>query len=426
MKNATKMFSIVFFVCCLISSSAISQNINIQFSATGAGSTIDSIIVENLTQNLSVRLLSGDILQLQMGTINIQQHDLKEESTYIYFDEITQVPKLVLLKQDATICHITVYDILGRQLTQFSNLLTMGIHTFSMTGLKTGFYVVNIKNENGSKSIKFSVNGSIQASNPTIIYENSVQTTKDDNYQDKNDTYKNVVPMAYNADERLFIKAYSGIYITYYTFVPEEPETITIELNVCTDASENHYATVKIETQTWMAENLKSDSYCNGDVILNEQNMNSWSLLTGGAWCHLNNDITMEDKYGKLYNFYAASDYRNPCPCGWHVPEKTELESLISFLGGAEIAGGKLKQTGTQYWQSPNVANNESGFSALPGRSRSNLGYFGSDTGEDAYFLTKTTSGSYCWAFGIGSGDTGVFAIETSKKFGGSIRCIQD
>ena len=427
MKNAPKKFSIVFFVCCFIANSVISQNINIQFSASGASSTFDSIIVENVTQNVSVKLLSGDVLQLQMGTIDISQHDLNVESAYIYFDQITQVPKLVLLKQDETICQITIYDILGRQLSQYSNQLSQGTHTFSMTGFKTGFYIVNIKTEDGSKSIKFSVNGTHQQSNPAIIYENYDQTISDGNNQDKNETYKSVVPMAYNANERLVIKAYSGIYLTYFTFVPDQPETITIDFNVCSDASENHYATVKIGTQTWMAENLKSAKYCNGIDIVNEPNMNNWSLLTGGAWCHLNNDITMEDKYGKLYNFYAASDSRNPCPCGWHVPTKLEWETLINYLGGTEVAGGKVKQSGDQYWQSPNVADNQSYFTALPGRARTNLGYFGTDNGEDAFFYTKTGSGSnYAWVVGLGYSSAGIFPSETSKKIGGSIRCIKD
>lgn len=428
MKKTMKLLILIFLngVIYLLTNNIYAQSYTLQFSATGASSNIDSVIVENLIQNQSVKLNSGDVLQLQLGPDNIIQNDLNEIEAHIYFDDINQTTKFKFSISDASVCHITIYDITGRLLTLFKNTLQMGTHVFSIDGLKAGFYIVNIKTDQGRKSLKFCSKPSINFSLPALTYDNFDPSVINKKIIVKNDPFKSIVTMAYNAGDLLLIKTYSGIYKTVSTLIPSQSQTVSILFSECTDASQNHYASVIIGTQIWMAENLKSNQYCNGSDILNEQNMNNWSLLLTGAWVYLNNDIAMDDKYGKLYNFYAASDIRNPCPCGWHVPEKSEWETLIAFLGGEEVAGGKLKQTGTQFWQSPNMANNETGFTALPGRSRSNLGYFGTDSGDDAFFLTKTINGSYCWVFGIGNGGTGIFANETSKKFGASIRCIKD
>ncbi|NBP75709.1 MAG: hypothetical protein EBU61_06730, partial [Crocinitomicaceae bacterium] len=130
----------------------------------------------------------------------------------------------------------------------------------------------------------------------------------------------------------------------------------------------NYSSIVLGNGQEWMNENLRTTNYANGDPIPNITNNTQWQTLTTGAWTHYNNNSQNEIPYGKLYNWYAASDSRNVCPIGWHVPSNDEWILLVDYLGGLTVAGGKMKSTGTQYWISPNQdATNESGFSALPG-----------------------------------------------------------
>ena len=125
-----------------------------------------------------------------------------------------------------------------------------------------------------------------------------------------------------------------------------------------------------------MTENLRTTVYANGDPIPNITDGFLWSNLTSGALAHFNNDNQIENPYGKLYNWHAVADSRNVCPAGLHIPYESEWNTLINFPdpnannGNTEpkTAGGKMKSTGTQFWQSPNTdATNESGFSALPG-----------------------------------------------------------
>lgn len=134
--------------------------------------------------------------------------------------------------------------------------------------------------------------------------------------------------------------------------------------------NEPAYPNVTICTQFWMDKNLDVTTYRNGDPIPYVTDQTEWSALTTGAWCYYNNDPSMNATYGKLYNWYAVNDPRGLAPVGWHVPTDAEWDTLQTCLGGATVAGGKMKVTGTTTWASPNNATNSSGFAALPGGIR--------------------------------------------------------
>src|SRR5690606_33259564 len=107
------------------------------------------------------------------------------------------------------------------------------------------------------------------------------------------------------------------------------------------------------------------------DVIPQVTDPTIWGNLTTGAWCYYNNDPANEIIYGKLYNWYAVNDPRGLAPVGWHIPSDSEWTILTDYLGGFEVAGGKMKETGTTHWANPNIgADNSSGFTGLPGGYR--------------------------------------------------------
>ena len=142
---------------------------------------------------------------------------------------------------------------------------------------------------------------------------------------------------------------------------------------IVTDIDGNVYHTVTICDQAWLVENLKTTKYRNGDPIDNVLGDANWaSLIYTGAYCWYNNDVAYKSTYGALYNYWAVSDSRKIAPLGCHVPSIDEWNTLINCLGGAsESWWGKLKETGTAHWLTPNTdANNSSGFFALPGGDR--------------------------------------------------------
>jgi len=163
------------------------------------------------------------------------------------------------------------------------------------------------------------------------------------------------------------------------------------------------YKTVKIDAQVWMAENL------------------AFKTESG---CSVYDDVKDYLKtHGYLYTWETAT---KACPDGWRLPSMQDWWFLSNFLGGDEVSGGKLKQTGTTSWESPNTgATNSSGFTALSsGRSgdqaREHLG-------KTTFFWTNVDDDdatSWCGVLYSSRGDLALIPIE--KKNGFSVRCLKN
>ena len=142
--------------------------------------------------------------------------------------------------------------------------------------------------------------------------------------------------------------------------------------------------------------------------------------------------------YGVLYNWTAAMDGEassttNPsgiqgvCPAGWHVPSDAEWTELTDYLGGTSVAGGKLKETGTTHWNTPNTgATNETGFTALPGGFRGSNGSF-DDIGSDGLWWSATEGGATnAWYRNVNYSGSIVYSYDYNKEVGFSVRCVRD
>lgn len=211
------------------------------------------------------------------------------------------------------------------------------------------------------------------------------------------------------------------------------------ETGTLIDIDGNEYKTVKIGNQWWMAENLKTPHYADGTEITLVQDSASWNVLTeiDKAYCYYENSSDNINAYGLLYNWAAAmngneSSNLNPsliqgvCPDGWHLPSVDEWTTLIDNLGGIYVAGGKLKESSTLYWNNPNTgATNESGFCALPGGGR----YYGKFSGLNnfASFWSTTEFNQYItWYRGVNYDNTRMNTNFYDKKAGFSVRCLKD
>jgi uncharacterized protein (TIGR02145 family) len=199
------------------------------------------------------------------------------------------------------------------------------------------------------------------------------------------------------------------------------------ETGTVMDIDGNVYQTVKIGNQWWMAENLKVTHYRNGDTIQNVIENSEWASLSTGAYCVYNNDEGNVDTYGRLYNWYAVNDERKIAPQGWHVSTNEDWQTLADYLGGESVAGGKLKETGTSHWFSPNTgATNESGFTALPGGARRIPGDF-FDMGGQAHFRSATernNNNAYYWTMYCVNSEVRLDSYY--KQDGFSVRCVKD
>ena len=198
------------------------------------------------------------------------------------------------------------------------------------------------------------------------------------------------------------------------------------------DVDGNIYKIVTIGTQTWMAENLRTTKYSTGEVIgtTTPATLDISAIVNNNypkyQWAYAGVESNVST-YGRLYSWYAVTDTRNICPTGWHVPSDSEWTTLTTFLGGENIAGGKLKDTLTIHWQSPNTsASNESGFTSLPGGFRDNDGSFYEIGTSGAWWCSSEYGTSLAWFRAMYYQYPYVYRSYLNKSIGCSIRCLKN
>jgi uncharacterized protein (TIGR02145 family) len=208
-------------------------------------------------------------------------------------------------------------------------------------------------------------------------------------------------------------------------------------LNPITDIDGNVYNIVAIGNQVWMAENLKTTKYNDGTTIPNVTANAAWTTTYTGAYCDYSNTPSNSNIYGRLYNWYAVDNNaatrissnggKNVCPTGWHVPTDNEWTTLTTYLGGESVAAGKLKETGTTHWASPNAGTtNETGFTALPGGYRYGDGYWVYITGLGYWWSSTEDSDMFAWFRTMDYTGINVIRWHNNEHSGLSVRCLKD
>ena len=184
---------------------------------------------------------------------------------------------------------------------------------------------------------------------------------------------------------------------------------------------------VVIGTQTWMGYDLNVTTYRNGVPIPEVTSDASWAALTTHGRAYYDNTSSYGAIFGQLYNFYAVTNANGICPTGYHVPNNTEWNTLITYLGGISLVGGAIKEPSLTYWEAPNPTGTYSGFRSLPGGLRLTNGTFESATGYSYYYST-TNDGTLASAYSAGFSTTYMWEYINffDKRYGFSVRCIKD
>lgn len=206
-------------------------------------------------------------------------------------------------------------------------------------------------------------------------------------------------------------------------------QLITYINNPITDIEDNVYQTVTIGAQTWMSENLKTTKYNDGTNIPFISSEYEWKDNNVPAYYKPNDSDAIIETDGALYNWYTVNTNKL-CPIGWHVPTDAEWTTLTNYLGGEDVAGGKLKEIGTTHWGSPNTgATNITGFSAISTGTIYNDGSGGYGGYGLASWWSSTEESSDISAYRGLRSDTE--SVSKGRGFGGkntgrTIRCIKD
>jgi len=309
-----------------------------------------------------------------------------------------------------------------------------------------------IEPEEGYPMEDFTMDASLSQDNEDPIEELKVRWDwEDDGTYDSDFTTEKLASHAYPQPGvytiRLQVKDTDELTdeITQVATVLEDPTNACPGVPTVTDVDGNEYPTVQIGDQCWMKENLKTTRYNDETLIPNVEDGNAWKDLTTGAYVWYENDITWRDKYGALYNWFAVDDPKGLCPEGWHVPSKEEWESLISFIGGDNILGRKLRScrqvnspiggecvtTVHPRWDATSVIFgddlDEYGLSLLPGGRRA--------SGQNSATFYSLGSGGYWWSTTYDSGvyfrymslnDPHIYSSYETENQGFSVRCIKN
>jgi uncharacterized protein (TIGR02145 family) len=199
------------------------------------------------------------------------------------------------------------------------------------------------------------------------------------------------------------------------------------------DIDGNEYSSIIIGSQEWLVENLKTTKYADGTLIPNLTDNGDWQVDNVGAYCYHGNNIANKADYGALYNWYAVVNAHGLAPSGFRIPSYADWNTLITELGGASVAGGKLKEIGLTHWLTPNTGATD--LYAFAGRG-ADYRYI-----DGAFSLPFDHRVNYLWASDespiFPSNGLAKFLLFDSAEIGGdnngnvktygfSVRCMRD
>ncbi|HRZ96430.1 MAG TPA: FISUMP domain-containing protein [Paludibacter sp.] len=413
-------------------------NFTINFTGSGAGTTVDSVVVQNLYKSTQVTIPAGTQLRLYDVETSININTITDFAC-VYPNPMTDNSTFSFVAKNDGKTQIAVYSLDGRKVAGLDADLQQGKNSFKLT-LSKGVYLVEAKGNGFSYSTK-TISLRLSDCLPIICFNGNLPDSK----PKKAPVPIPEVKLLYSPGDQILYKGYSGNYCTIVTDKASESKTVDFKFVDCTDADGNHYAVVHIGTQTWMAENLKTTKYQNGETIGTTipatKNISS-DTDPKYQWAYngVENNLA---KYGRLYTWYAAADARNIAPAGWHVAFDTEWSTLENYLIAngynydGTITGNKTAKAlaATTDWLTDTTLgaigneltkNNSSGFTALPSGFRYDDGRF-REVGEFNYWWSSNeeyaTIGRYLYLCYVNTYPKRVF---WNKAMGCSLRCIMD
>ena len=426
---------------CLSVQYSYGQDYQITFSAKGASSSIDSVRVENVSQNKFIILGGSDVLHLQKNvTVDVEIFHHPDKNLRIYPNPIQEYGRVDFYTPVSGTASIDLFDLSGKKLFGIKKEMETGINSFFLSGLGKGVYFIRIHSQEYNytgKIVSWAENLSVES-----IRFNDFSYSSALNSNPK--SAKAEVKMQYNTGDQLKYTASSGNYKITVPDVPSENKTKLFEFIECKDPDDNNYPVVQLGTQTWMAENLKTTTYNDKNGIPLETDDAAWDRMTSPGYCwYDNNKETYGEKYGALYNWYAVETGKL-CPAGWHVPSDEEWNILSDFLtknGFAYLGTGVdiAKSMATTWgWDDEDAEsgdvgyepehNNSSGFSGPPAGLRGgrvSLGLSGSyNIGKRGQWWSSTENNSNAFTRHFLYYQTDLNRTSSGKSVGLSVRCV--
>jgi uncharacterized protein (TIGR02145 family) len=382
-----------------------------------------------MTQGKSLTLNGKDTLHLKSTVTEISDLEYnRTEGIQFYPNPMKEFCVMEFAMHEEGTTKIELFDITGRKLTQIQNYLNPGRHTYRITGVGNGIYVLKVTVGNYSYSGKL-ISDKKTGEKVNITYQNTIPSNDNPAITK---SAKSEVPMQYNTGDVLKFTATGGENKSVIVDVISQSKNIVIPFYKCTDSDNRNYATVKIGTQVWMAENL---AYL---PAVSPSSAGSYTELRYYVYDYQGTDVTAAKvnanytTYGVLYNWPAA---KAACPLGWHLPNDNEWKQLEMALGMTQLQAdatgwrgtdqGKQMKT-TSGWYDNGNGTNTSGFSALPGSDRDSNGDFYGITEYGHWWSSTENLARYAWGRHLFYHTSDVYRNYYTKENGFSVRCVRD
>lgn len=426
-----KIISIFIFL--LLNLIVNAQNISISFQSKVSGNSIDSVQATNLRTNKIVRLTGGESLSLVKFYTGINSITDKSELGYIYPNPSNNNATFSFLNDKNQEVKIGIYNNFGQLLSQSTQNLTQGIHSFEMHFQAAGIYYLSVLKGNMIVSYKAIYTGNNTLSSNIKYLGNQQIITP--NYKlellKSAATFKEI---EYSQGDVIIYSFFSGKNTTVMTDKPTTSKTIDVEFVSCLDKDNKGYKAVKIGTQWWMAENL---AYL---PAVSPPSAGSDVTPYYYVYDYLGTEITAAlstinyKKYGVLYNWPAA---KASCPTGWHLPSDSEWKQLeltlgmsqqqVDTIGWRGTDQGKLMKS-TIGWNNSGNGTNTAGFSALPAGYRYNNGSFMHIGNEGCWWSSTDYSTNEPWFHFVTYWNGKVNRNHNFNlgRYGWSVRCVKD
>jgi len=348
--------------------------------ANGQYARIDRVDIGNLDKNCDTTLYWPDtLLTLQpLGLYDISKNPAGLRVFQNVPNPISGNTKILIYIPENGNVTIEVSRMNGKLVSSFSQELKRGYHSFIFSSGSSGIYLFTAIFNSVRESIKMVCSQNNPQSGCSLTYhaaENEPAILKSSGSSGN---------FIFSVGDSLELTGYHGSLTATIKDVPENNKSYTFSFSpaivpcpgipTVTYLGQT-YNTVQIGSQCWLRENLNVGTRIDGSQ---EQTNNG--IIE--KYCY-NDDVSSCAVYGGLYQWDEMMQYialegsQGICPTGWHVPSDSEYTILTDYLGGESVAGGKMKEAGTDHWLSPNTGGtNSSGFTALPGGAADNTGHF--------------------------------------------------
>ncbi len=406
------------------------QSITLSFTGVKYGLFVplDSVLIENLYVGCDTTIYYPDTI------LTIHTLGLGEPSTdHSKFTVFQNVPNpsgsgtAIKLFQPATgAVSVVVSDMQGHQVASFSGELDRGYHRFDFMPGGSDFYLFSAISSGIVRTIKIVSLLNTGGQSCLLNYAGMIKEEA---------KVKQAIPaggFTYTPGDRLRFTGFSNAFTKTFEDAPQGNVTYTFYffdpgipcpgIPIVIHGGQT-YNTLLIGNRCWLRESLNI-----GTMIICKQNQTDNGVIEKycrGDWeynCEIEGGLYQWDE---MMQYVTTSGARGICPDGWQIPTEWDWEALANNLGGRAAAGGRMKETGTSHWKSPNTgATNSSGFTALPAGIRDSGGLYFAYYGSHAFFWTSTLYASP-WRLDYNNGYFSPPAWPDDRKFGYSVRCMK-